>query len=318
MTLRWLFPVLVCLLLIGSASAVTRTFPDISSYSFTAEPGMVIYQITVNDLPIGTNQTHTLVAGTTVYLLKIDTYDQWGYKNADITLTSSNGTVQTAHVSALGLLINNYKTDIQYVFPQSYSGSGITTINLVLGLTPVSASFNAGAMGWNPANSIAFTAASGNLGGSTTVYIEQMTATDFAKNVQSYNPLYGIGNLGSQVFQWTWDRVLGFIGMIPVIGPIMVNLINVMGGVITEGYFWLLFIIQNFPAILCGVESLILMMSVINAGSGKNSMGKMAKNFYSYNISFIHGLIFLVETVKNWTVSIIEMVSSVVSALKPV
>jgi hypothetical protein len=317
MTPNWLFPVLLCLILIMPASALTITAEGVSSYSVVPETGYVIYQITVNDLPIGTNQTHTLVSGSGTYLLTIGTYDEWGYKNADITLTLPNGSVQTAHASALGILINGYKTHIQYVYPQAYSASGLLSVDLVLGLTPASASFNAGAMGWNPSNSLAFTAASGNVGGSTTIYVEQMKADDFKKHVTNYDPLYGIGNLGGQVFQWSWSAVLGFVSMIPVIGPVMVNLINTMGGIIQTGFYWLNFTVSNFPAILCGVECLILMMAVINA-PGKNSFKKLASNIYRYNVAFVVGIISLVSLVWTWTKGAVEMIAAVVGALKPI
>ena len=318
---RWILPVLLCIMILSpvvSADSRTLTAPGVSSYSMTADNGYVIYQITIDDLPIGTNQTHTLTAGGATYLLEIGTYDEWGYKNADISFTLPNGTVQIDHVSTLGILITGYKTSIQYVFPQSYSGSFISTVHLTMGLVPLSASFNAGAMGWNPSTALAFTAVSGNLGGTTTVYIEEMTVSDFQKNVVNYNPVYGITNLGSQVFQWTWDAVLGFIGMIPVIGPVMVNLINTMAGIISTGFFWLNFVVSNFPAILCGVEALILMMAVINAGKGKNSFGKLAGNFYRYNLALILGCIGLANTVWDWTRTAVEMIASVVNALKPI
>lgn len=318
---RWILPVLLCLLILSpavSADSRTLTAPGVSSYSMTADQGYVIYQITVDDLPIGTNQTHTLTAGDATYLLEIGTYDEWGWKNADVTLHLPNGSVQTDHVSTLGLVITGYKTTIQYVYPQAYSGSFISTVHLTMGLIPLSASFNAGAMGWNPSTSLAFTAVSGNLGGLTTVYIEEMTTKDFQKNVVNYNPIYGLTNLGSQVFQWTWDAVLGFIGMIPVIGPAMVSMINTMGGIISTGYFWLNFVVSNFPAILCGVESLILMMAVINAGKGKNSFGKLARNVYEYNVAFALGCIGLASVVWTWTRTAVQMVAAVVNALKPI
>ena len=318
MTPNWLFPVLLCLMLIMPASALTITAEGVSSYSVVPETGYVIYQITVNDLPIGTNQTHTLVSNGNVYLLTIGTYDEYGWKNADITLTLPNGSTQTAHASALGVLVTSYKTSIQYVFAKNYSGTGYLTAHLVLGLTPASASFNAGAMGWSSTNSLAFTAASGNLGGgTTTVWIEELTKEEFEKHVLKFDPAYGIKLLADDVFQWTWGALLGFLNMIPVIGPVMVNLIGTMGGIISTGFYWLNFTVSNFPAILCGVECLILMMAVINA-PGKNSFKKLASNIYQYNVAFVVGIISLVSLVWTWTKGAVEMIAAVVGALKPI
>lgn len=321
MTPKPFLPVLICLMLVlfAPVSALTITAESVGSYSVAAEDGMVIYQITINELPIGTNQTHTLVSAGNVYLLSIETYDEYGWKNADITLQTPNGSTQTAHVSSLGLMINSYKTTIQYVYPQAYSGTGMLAVHLTVGLTPASAAFNAGAMGWDPSNSLAFSAASGNLGGgTTTVYVEEMTGEDFANHVTNYDPVYGLGNLGGQVFQWTWNAVLGFISMIPVIGPIMVRMIQVMGGVLGTGLFWFIFVVANFPAILAGVETLIIIMALINAGKGKNSFSKLAGNIYRYNVEFVRGILTLVDLVWSWGKSAVEMITSIVNALKPI
>jgi hypothetical protein len=317
----WLIPVLLIavIALMSPVSAVTVTAEDVSSYSVVADEGMVIYQIIVNDLPIGTNQTHTLNYNGQTFLLTIGTYTEYGiWKNADISLTLPNGSVQTAHTSA-STIVGNYKTTIQPVFAQAQSGTiAFLTIDLMIGISPAGAQFSTQPMGWNPSSAIPFSAASGNLGASSDVYVIEMTKADFQNNVVAYNPVYGLTNLGADVFQWTWAGILGFISMIPVIGPIAVGLLEVMGGVLGTGYFWLVFVVSNFPAILGGVECLILMMAVINAGSGKNSFSRLGKNIVSYNARFLYAVVTLVELVFNWTVRIVEMVASVVNALKPI
>lgn len=316
---RWILPILLALLMTSPASALTITAEGVSGYSVTAEPGMVIYQITVNELPIGANQTHTLTYNGYSYLLTIGTYtDSVGgvWKNADITLVSPNGT-QTVHASTLGIA-TQYKTTIQYVNPQIYSASmPIATVHLDVGMNPLDASFNGGAI-WNPSSALPFTAASGTLDGVTTVYVEEMTTGDFQNNVVKYNPVYGITNLGSQVFQWTWNSILGFVAMIPVVGPIFVQFFDVIGIVLGSVFFWLYFVVANFPMVLCGVECLIFMFAVINTGNGKNSLGRLARNVYQYNVAFVVGLIALVNVVKDWSISIVQTVASVVSALKPI
>ena len=317
----WLIPVLLVVLAVSpgvSAVNSTLTAEGVSSYSFVADSGMVIYQITVNDLPIGANQSHTFNVGSNIYLLTVGTYEEWGWRNADISLTMPNGTVQTAHASGPAIFASKYKTQIQYVFPQIYSMEGAFSINLFIGMTPASASFYTAPSNWNPSTALAFTAASGNFDQPTTIYLEEMSEEDFKNNVVKYNPLYGLSHLGSQIFQWTWDTILGFLNMIPVIGPIAVSLIEIMGGILGVGWYWLLFTVQNFPAILFGVETLICMMAVINAGKGSKSLGKLGKNIVSYNAMFLYAIVVLVELVFNWTVKIVEMITSIVQALKPI
>lgn len=317
----WLIPVLLVLLIAApgvSAVNSTLTAEGVSTYTFVASSGMVIYQITVNDLPIGANQSHTLNVGGNPYLLTIGTYEEWGWRNAVISLTMPNGTVQTAHASGPAIFASKYKTTIQYVWPQSYSAEAAFSINLFIGLTPTSASFYTSPSNWNPSTSLAFTSASGNFDQPTTIWVEQISEEDFKNKITKYDPLNGIWNLGGQIFQWTWDGVLGFLYMIPVIGPIAVSMIDVMGGVLGTGYYWLLFTVQNFPAILFGVETLICMMAVINCGKGPKSLGKLGSNLVAYNAMFLYAIVTLVELVFNWTVRIVEMIAAVVNALKPI
>ena len=319
MTPRWISLVfLLGILMIGPAAALQVTAEQVSSYSVVAENDMVIYQIIINNLPIGTNQTHTLTYNGQTFLLEIETYTDYGiWRNADITLTLPNETVQTAHTSAT-TIVGDYKTTIQPVFAQAQSGTvAFLTIDLMIGVNPAGAQFSTQPMGWNPSSAIPFSAASGNLGASTDVYITEMSKADFQDNVVNYNPVYGLTNLGSQVFQWTWAAVLGFLGMIPVIGPVAVQLFEVMGNILTTGIYWVVFIVENFPAILGGVETLILMMAVINAGTGKNQFKKLGQNLVSYNAMFLYGIVTVVEWIYNWTLSLVRTVTDIVKSLKP-
>lgn len=319
MTPRWIVLVsLLFLLLAGPAAALQVTAEDVSSYSVVAEEGMVIYQIIINNLPIGTNQTHTLNYNGQTFLLEIGTYSDYGlWKNADITLTLPNGTVQTAHTSAT-TIVGDYKTTIQPVFAQAQSGTvAFLTVDLMIGVNPAGAQFSTQPAGWNPSSAIPFSSASGNFEQATDVYVTEMTKTEFQDNVVNYNPVYGLTNLGSQIFQWTWNAVLGFMGMIPVIGPIAVQLFEVMGNILITGIYWVVFIVANFPAIIGGIETLILMVSVINAGTGKNQFKKLGQNLVSYNAMFLYGIVCVVEWVYNWTLSLIQTVAQIVSSLKP-
>lgn len=318
---RWIPSILFCILLIVGApvSALQITANSVSSYSVAAEDGYVIYEIIINNLPIGTNQTHVLNYNGQSFLLEINTYSEYGlWKNADITFTMPNGTVQTAHTSAT-TIVGDYKTTIQPVFAQAQSLTvAFLTVDLTIGLSPASAQFSTSPLGWSPKNAIPFSSASGNFGAATDVYVTEMTTTDFQNNVVQYNPVYGLTNLGSQVFQWTWNGVLGFINMIPVIGPVFVQFLDLIGTVLPSVFFWLYFVVANFPMVLCGAECLIFMMAVINAGKGKNSLGKLARNVYQYNVAFVVGVIALVNIVKDWSISIVQTVAAAVSALKPI
>lgn len=324
-----LMMVLVILLGIMPASAITIGGQEVSQYSFTADTGKVIYQITIDDLPIGSNQTHTLVYAGQPYLLSVNTWAGTGWETgrrfAEVTLTYPNGTQNQKTVSALGPLAGNYRTSIQPVFVQSYSQQvPVLECGLSIGVLPTTAEFvwvpQTWPAGWEGSNALPFKSASGTWTGatSTKVWVEEITEEEFQKNVVNYNPVYGISNLGSQVFQWSWSMVLGFLNMIPVVGPIAVSFITMLGGLLEELWFWLEFVALNLPAIILALESLILMMAVINAGKGKRAFGRLAGNFYHYNLAVVLGMISLFTIVRDligWTV---DLVTKVIEALKPI
>jgi len=319
---KWILPLLLCLLLAAPALAITLTAEDVSSYSVVADPGSVFYKIKINDLPIGTNQTHTLIYNGYPYLLTINTWTSYGlWKNADISLTMPNGTVQTSHSTAT-TVVGSYSTIIQ---PTMRADSSVLesatnmflTVDLNIGLVPASAQFSTAPVGYNPSTSIPFTAASGNFGGITDVYVYQVTVQEFIDTIVTYNPAAGLGDLGSAVFQWTWNGIIGFANMIPVIGPILVSFLTLAGTVLSELYFWLEWIVMNFPAILLSIETLIMMMAVINTPKGKKSLSRLLRNIYQYNLAVAHGFMTLFNYVLVWLSTIVQVITSIVQALKP-
>jgi hypothetical protein len=82
--------------------------------------------------------------------------------------------------------------------------------------------------------------------------------------------------------------------------------------------FWLGFLLTNFPSILLGSESLICLMAVINAGSGKNSFGKLFRNILNYNVMVFQGLIFLFNVARDWIVMILQTIALIIKSLNPV
>lgn len=309
------------LLLICPVSAEVMSAYDVSSYSVAANPGNVVYQIIVDPVPMGTNQTHVLIYNGATFLLTIGS-KQTNYivHDFDIALTYPNGTVENKHVSTWRISSGSYKTTIQPVFTQAESlNNAYLTVDLEVGLTPVSAGFNTQPAGWLANTAIPFTSASGDLGHITNVFVWQMSLEDFENNVVNYNPIYGVKNLGETVFQWTWDRVLGFIGMIPVIGPLFLTILDIAGIVISEMVYWLSWIVARGPAIACAAEVLIWMTAVINSSSGrrKKRLYRLNKNLIDYHVMVLKGFFWLFEKVFTWTKEIIKIIADIVQALKP-
>ncbi len=301
----------------AGAQNITQSVSQVGSYSVTAESGYVIYEIIVEDLPIGANQTHVLNYRGQSFLLEIGTYSTLYFiKNVDITLTMPNGTVQTAHTSATWYS-GNYRTLIQPVDDLSTDLFSLK-IDLLIGLSPASAQFYATPAGWTVPSTLPFSSASGSFTALSDVKVKQKTLQQFTDDITNYDPTKGISEWWDDLFQWTWGMILAFMYGIPVLGPIMVGFIDLAGIILTELYFWLSFIVLNFPAILLSIETLIMMMAAINAGSGKRSLGRLAHNIYEYNVAVIHGFIYFADVVRGWIATLVEIVTSIVNALKPI
>lgn len=322
--MKWIVLAAILIALIVPAGATTITADNVGAYSITASPGSVIYKMKVDSLPIGTNQTHTMIYQGQPFMLTINTWTEWGLmKHALISLTMPNGTVQT-HETVATTIVGGYSTIIQPTVrtDSSVLESGTVTfltVDLNIGLTPAKAQFSTAPMGYTPQSSLPFTAASGSFSNAqrSTVYAYQVTTEEFISTIVNYNPSAGLGDLGSAVFQWTWSSVLGFLHNIPVIGPMAVDLLTLSGTVLTELWFWLTFIVVHFPAILASVECLILMAAVMNAGKGPRALGRFCGNIVNYNIAFVRGILWLFEFVREWIIRLIEMGVAIVQALKP-
>ena len=312
-------------IVVAPASAITIPAEDVNSYSYTAENGYVIYKIDIDNLPIGSNQTHVLYYGGYPYLLEVETWSEWGlWKNALITFTMPNGSVQTASTSA-STIVGNYKTVIQPTFRADSSQlQGLTAaflkVDLNIGLTPVSAQFSTQPAGYNPETSLPFKSASGQFSnlGLSDVYVYVITEKEFTDTVANYNPTAGLGDLGSAVFQWTWAAVLGFFYAIPVIGPYIVTYINYVAIAIVFVSFWVGFLIFNAPALVFGAEILIFAFSVINAPSGVKAFGAIFSNLWKYNVALVKVFVGGFNVMKELVSTIVDLVTKVVEALKPI
>jgi hypothetical protein len=250
------------------------------------------------------------------FLLEIGTYSTLYFiKNVDITLTMPNGTVQTAHTSATWYS-GNYRTVIQPVDNLSTDLFSLK-IDLFVGLAPASAQFYTTPTGWSIPSTMPFSSASGSFTAPSDVKIEQMTLQRFNDEIANYKPP-SLDDWINSLSKWTWNAILAFLNKIPVLGPIMVGFIDLAGIILTELYFWLSFIVLNFPAILLSIETLIMMMAAINAGKGPRSLGRLAHNIYEYNVAVIHGFIYFADVVRGWIATLVEIVTSIVNALKPI
>lgn len=328
-SLSFLCYLLILGLLVSGAAALDETLTvhldDTNSYSYEPISKYVVYEIIVDSLPMGTNQSHTLSYGSNEWILTVETWNDptFGlYRNVLITVIDPLGNVTSKTTSTTSIL-GNYKTIIQPVSTKLESGRIIflgVTVNV--GLDPVTVQFNAQPAGWSPEDTIAFDQVSGSFtnGETSTVYVYACTKEYFKMNISNYNALAWFLDFIGDVFEWSWDMVVAFINAIPIIGPILITIFEIMGIVLLGGLDWILFIKDNFWSILLTVESLICMFVVINSKSRKSrgSFGDLWGKWFEYNLRFVMGIFWLILFVFTGAARATDIVTKVVEALKPI
>jgi len=307
-------------LLIPIAIAAELKASQVSAYSFDAPSGNVIYQIVVDQLPMGTSQEHTLTVGSATYYLQIASSNPYSiYYNFDISFTFPNGTVQNLHRSMAWLPGAGYRVVIQPVFIQAETKMPQWTVDLMIGTsnTSMQAAINTDPGSWTAYDAIPFTSAQGSFSNTlTNVYLYTMTYSDFQNHANMYDPNKGLGQLGASVFTWAWDSVLGFINMVPVVGPEFVSLITILGAIVQELVSWLVWILLNLPMVIAATEVTICILAVVFAGK-KPQPDRVAKNIFNYNVAVFKGFIWIFDLVYTWLREFIGLVASIIQALKP-
>jgi hypothetical protein len=287
-------------------------------YIVNTDPGYVIYQIIINDIPVGTNQTHLLYQSGGTFLLEIHSAQSYGLHNEFwINLSYPNGTTVSQYRDTWRISRGVYKTTIQPVFAQMESLTFVAwTIDLQVGLSPLAAEFNTAPASWDPASAIPFSMAQGTIGTATDIHVYEMATSEFNSNVVNYNPSYGLSNLAGQVFQWSYTAVIGFLNQIPVIGPEMVSIVDFIGSLGGWFVFWITFLKDHIWELVIGIEALIAMFAVIN--NKKGSLEDFISLMVEYNLKTISGGIRVVEMAYNLIGQAIDVIAKIIQALKPV
>jgi len=313
--------ILICAcLLIPIVGATDLKAEHVTSYSFDAPAGQVIYQIYVDQLPMGVGQAHTLTVGSATYYLEIESSNPNSiYYNFDISLTFPNGTVQNVQKSMVWLPGAGYRVIIQPVFIQAESKTPQWAVDLMIGTsnTSIKAAINTDPEGWTAYDAIPFTGAQGTFSNTVTnVYLYTMTNADFQRHANMYDPNQGLGQLGSSVVQWGWESILGFVNRIPILGPQFVSLLTILGAIVQELILWLVWILRNLPTVIAGTEVTICILAVVFAGK-KPKPDRVAKNIFNYNVAVFRGFIWIFDLVFTWLRSFVELIAHLVQALKP-
>jgi hypothetical protein len=304
-------------LLVPPVSAVTTTVitaENVNQYSIEASQGHYIYEIIINSLPMGTNQTHILTSNGATFLLEIKTWQDWAiYNNFNVSMTYPNGTVETVQKTSTRISDNSYKTTIQPVFAQLQGYTPAWKIDLEIGLNPTTVMFTPNnILEFTPNTSIPFTVASGQFSGeTTTVYGYEISIDEFQSEIVNYNPWSSVTNLASQFLNWTWGSILSFIGMIPVLGPQLVTMLDAVGTIFGTLIFWIIYTVTHFYLVLIGGETILLVFAFLLAGK-KPKPEKFIKNLINYHVWIGHGFLWVVMLVWHGLLFLTQVVANII------
>ena len=298
-------------MLIGGASATTPAdFENVEWFSYTAPSELTIYQISVNDLGEGVTTLNLDAYGET-YVFELNCTRSLGWWNFDLTLTYPNSTTyEPAVISTLQPFATDYDVKIQYITSELDS---VFDVDFYVDLAPGSAGLT---IPTGERTFILFSSASGTLSDPANVrlYLGTEEEIDDLEDVWSQFTR-SISQVTSDVFGWTWDMILTFVGMIPVVGDYFAEFLVLFGAVVAE-LFWYFnfFVIQEPEITFCLVECFILGHAII---SGRSFI-RMLQLVYTDNLKLIAGVVAVFHIMFDLLMRFVDFVTSIINAMKPV
>ena len=301
-----LLGLIVALLLIPAAAfAETQTFSDVYFYDVSVTQGMVITQVTIDNVPIGVNQSHTFYSGPNYFTLEVNSIaDEFAGVNYHSTfqLKLNNGTVTEELTMDKYSVSHDYKLYIQMIDPlEPGAMTNLLSVNLYVGMKPLTARFDL------PPNfgsylEIPMTRVTGNTGAYTTVYVTQDT-------FEAWQSLTS-GSISHYVEEATGlviGAVLAAIALIPFVGPYFVSFLSFTGSFLSEGTFWITYVLINFLGLFFAAEAFIMMIACTN---GRFNPAQTVGLIIKYNADAIDFLRRSYETLHNLITKIIEAIGA--------
>lgn len=302
---------------VAAFDTTTLEAKDVSSYTLSASPNSYIFEIIIDSLPVGTNQTHIMNFNGLTYMLEIETVHSYGVNNDFwVTMTYPNGTSETVEAGQTSVF-QTYKTKIQPVYMQ-LQGFTMLQIDLAIGTNPTQVTFSdLEFASYDMKTAIPFTSATGSFSGQTsTVYAYQCSKYDFENSIVKGDLLGNLNILG-QFFAWSWEAVLAFINMIPVIGPQFATVMVFVYTIAAQAIYWISYIVRNSWLIIGGLEVIIAMMAFLLSGK-RPTPERVIRKWADYNVRAVKGFIWSVDFVYRWLREFINMIANVVNGLKPI
>jgi hypothetical protein len=320
-------PLFFCLLLffllaaaISPASAVEEIQKDhIKSFNLSAPEGLTFTGVSVSNIDPNSNTTIYLDSYGDIYILNVISTKSYLSKwNFNISLISPNGTVQYTTLSSIAPLATDYDLEIQYFWDSSFDN--IFDIDIYTGILPLSATLTTGDP-TVPANLpdngvLQFTTVSTSSSSYFDLILYAATHEEYLD--QLANNLWAPAKeVVSDSFNWAWDQVLSFVGLIPYIGDDLVTAILIASYIIDETFFYFnLFFVEYIEVTILTIEFFLITYS-LNRTKTKSPV-KMLKNVISDQIALFEWIIDKARLAIDLLTSIIRTIASIVQSLKPI
>ncbi|AKB74324.1 hypothetical protein MSLAZ_1063 [Methanosarcina lacustris Z-7289] len=297
---------------IPTASAVSEIQQNhIKNFGLTAPEGLSFSGMEIYNLPANSNNTFLFNSYGKIYTLNVNSTKSWGWWTYDISLQNPNGTIETKKLETLAPAVSSWDLHVQYYF---LSGDSVFDLDVYTALLPLSATFST--ISPTTSSTLQFS----GISGSSTEYFDMVlyatTDEEFAE--QSENSLglslsYAVG----EVFSWTWDAVLSFVGLIPYIGDDLVTAILIASYIIDEiFYYFNLFFIEYIETTILTLEFFLITYSLHRTRT--KSPVKMLKNVVSDQIAMLEWILQKAKLAIDLLTTIIRTIADIVQSLKPI
>lgn len=315
--IRWphhllLLSVLALFLIVAPVAAVENIhYDDVRILNVEAPADGVISSIVCADIPGDGEVTLNLNAYGRMYLLTVEESGSWGWWNFNVSCTYPNGTTVSKELSTLHPTAVDYDLTLQPYWIEGVN-SMYFDVDVAVGLLPLTVSLQDA---YNPTtvNDLAFTQVSGSFSEPTDVTVF-IASYDEWETQASDDPLGALSEGLSDLFAWTWDQVLSNLEKIPGVGPLFVQVIEIVTIAATE-IIWALQVIVSYRNLLILlVEFWIISDALLHTSSIMGLLKRIVKN----HERVILGLIHVVEILVDIVTQIVHAVAAIVQALKPI
>lgn len=297
--------VLALLLIPAGAMAETSTLENVNYYDVSVNDGMVISQITIDNVAVGVNQSHTFYSGPLFYTLTVGSVaDEIIGVNYHSTfqLKLSNGSSTEEITLDKFSPSHDYKLYIQMMDPlEAGALPNILSVNLYVGMKPLVARFDL-PPNFGSYTEIPLTRAAGSIGAETNVYVTQETYETWQSLTKG-----SISHIVEEALDISINTILSLIGLIPFVGPHFVTFLKFSGMFLTEGLFWIGYIVANFIPLLFAAEAFICMIASVAARFNPSLTLQL---IISFNVAVFHFVTFVYTSLHNLVIKTIEAIGA--------